>query len=417
MNGNDHQAAKLSNHAAMLLATSRRKTAMALLKRAAGLSDLAGVHANLAIAHTTLGNYAEASKILHGLVTKNNDDLAAWHAYGVLSLVAGLPEDAVECFKKCIALDPDSNSNKFDRSLALMQAGRWEEGWQAYECRKDHKPERLFPGLPRWDGTPGKHVYVWAEQGLGDTFQFARYLPRLRELSPKVILAIPPSLFDVFDGYKEIVSILGLGAATDDIDCEISLMSLPHLLGPTPDLWPADPGLLAKGLEPMALTRDFKIGLCWACGPGSHHHEERSVPFEDMLQLAETSAASFYSLQVGPAAAAITASAAQLVVTDLSPAITDDWAKTASAIKAMDIVVSTDTSVAHLAGALGKPTIMLLARRDWWRWGNSGDKTPWYPSMTIVRQEKPFHWEKEIKKVSAIISQAASDRSAKSLAA
>jgi hypothetical protein len=318
--------------------------------------------------------------------------------------------------KKCITLDPTNGTHKFDHSLALMQAGRWLEGWEAYETRKDHKPERLFEGLPRWDGSSGKNIYVWAEQGLGDTFQFARYLPKLREMSPKVILAIPPSLHGVFEGYKDVADILAFNTDAGDIDCEISLMSLPKFLGPTPDNWPQDPGLLGKTVKPMTLSRDFKVGLCWACGPSSHHHEERSVPFSEMLQLTEHSSASFYSLQVGGDASAITANSAQMVVTDLSPAITDDWAATASAIKALDLVVSTDTAVAHLAAAMGKKTIMLLARRDWWRWGNDGDKTPWYPSMTIVRQEAPFSWAKEIKKTSAIIGQAVQDRCA-SLAA
>lgn len=410
-------AARLSNHAAALLGTSQRATALALLQRAASLSTQPGITTNLAIAHMTFGDYAESSRLLHGLVTANPTDLASWHAYGVLGLVAGEPEEAITSFQRCLQLDPSTPTHRFDHSLALMQAGRWEAGWAAYEGRRNYKPERLFPGLPRWDGSPGKSVYVWAEQGLGDTFQFARYLPRLREISKRVVLAIPPSLFTLFEGYKEVVDLLVFNAEVADIECEVALMSLPYHLGQTPDRWPLDPGLLAKGLAPLPLTRDFKVGLCWACGPASHHHAERSVPFSSLVRVLENSTASFYSLQVGAAAQDISANAAQLVVTDLSPGLTDDWAQTASAIKAMDLVVSTDTSVAHLAAALNKPTIMLLARRDWWRWGNSAAKTPWYPTMTIVRQARPFCWEAEIKQVSALIGQAAQERSAKCLAA
>lgn len=415
----DDIAIRLSNQAAGLLATPQRNTAFALLKRAVSMSSRAGIKTNLAIAHTALGNYAAASEILHGLVTMDNDDLAAWHAYGVLSLVAAIPEDAVECFRKCTLLDPGNGNHRFDYALALMQAGRWQEGWEAYEARKDHKPERIFPGLQHWDGSAGKKVYVWAEQGLGDTFQFARYLPLLRQISQRVILAIPPSLFGLFDGYRDVVDILKFNEPVENIDCEVSLMSLPLHLGATPDKWPVDPGLIAKNICKMDLedSAKLKVGLCWACGPSSHHHLERSLPFKDLIAVTENAGASFYSLQVGKDAAAISLNNAQTVVKDLSPSLTDDWSATASAIKALDMVVTTDTSVAHLASALNKPTIMFLARRDWWRWGNSGDKTPWYPSMTIIRQQRPFHWDSEIQRVSAIIGQAAQDRCADSVAA
>lgn len=410
-------AAKLSNHAATLVGTPRRLTALAMLQRAAQLSPAPGIHSNLAIAHMTMGEYDIASQILHRLTTADLQNVAAWHAYGVLGLIAAQPEIAVNSFAQCRRLEPANKTYIFDHAVSLLQAGRWQEGWQAYECRRDNKPERTFPGLPRWDGRHGKAVYVWAEQGLGDTFQFARYLTPLAAVSRRVVLAIPPSLFKLFAGYKEICDILVFNTEVSDIECETPLMSLPLFLGVAPDAWPADPGLIGKTIAPLALDRPFKVGMCWAVGPTSHHHDERSVPFSELVRITENSAASFYSLQVGQDAAAITLNAAQLLVTDLSPILTDEWAHTAAAIKAMDIVVSTDTSVAHLAAAMGKPTIMLLARRDWWRWGNEGPTTPWYPTMTIIRQARPFCWEQEVRQVSALIGQAAQERSALSQAA
>lgn len=403
---------RLSNHAAGLVNSPKRKAALAYLKRAARLDPQPGILCNLAIVLTNFGYYNDASELLHKLVTHDENDLGAWHAYGVLSLVAGMPEDAVECFKKCVALDPNNGTNKFDHSLALMQAGRWEEGWDAYECRRMYKPERIFRDLPRWDGTPNKNVYVWAEQGIGDTFQFARYLAPLKEISKRVVLAIPPSLHEIFAGYKEIgVEILNFNTDAAGIDAEISLLSLPRLLGPTPDRWPADPKLLAKTVQPkfkpLAFSPKLKIGICWACNGASYHNAERSIPFEEMLQLAEEPDADFYSLQVGTPVQDIYSNAAQLIVTDLSAETSDDWCATAAAIKSMDIVVTTDTSVAHLAAILGRNTVMLLARRDWWRWGNEGLKTPWYPTMTVIRQAKPHAWAAEIQQASVIIGHAA----------
>ena len=403
-------ALKLSNYAAQLIGSPRRLTALAMLRRAAEMTKTAGVHTNLAISLMGLGVYDESSQILQRLTTENAVDLAAWHAYGVLGLIAAQPEIACQSFRQCRIIEPKILTHRFDHSCALMQANRWVEGWELYETRRDHKPERSFPGLRRWDGSEGKSVYVWAEQGIGDTLQFARYLPLLRQKSKRVVFAVPPSLFKLFAGYKEVCDIMMINTAVDDIECETPLMSLPQYLGPAPDTWPADPGLLANDIKPLTLDKPFKVGLCWAVGGTSHNHLERSVPFSQMVGLVENSAASFYSLQVGHDAGALQENDAQLLVTDLNPLLTDEWHHTAAAIKSMDMVVSTDTSVAHLAAILGKPTIMLLARRDWWRWGNAGSTTPWYPTMTIIRQKRPFYWEDEIKTASALVAQAAEVR-------
>lgn len=408
---------RLSNHAASLLHTTNRQTALALFKRAVSLDPKSpATRVNLAIAYTSFGRYAEASELLHGLVTENPADVAAWHAYGVLSLVSAQPADAVSCFERCVQLNPAAGNFKFDHALALMQNDQWAAGWEAYECRRDHKPERVFTDLPRWDGTPDQAVYVWAEQGIGDTFQFARYLPLVAAQSKRTILAVPPSLWCLFEGYKECgVELLKLGTVATDVDAEVSLMSLPHLFGATPAEWPADPGLLGKNISPRywsSTPTRLAVGLCWAVNPSSHHSLERTVPFHSLLQLTANGDIDFESLQVGPASADIARSQAQTVVVDLSGQLTDDWASTASAIKALDVVVTTDTSVAHLAAILKKPTIMLLARRDWWRWGNMGDKTRWYPTMTIIRQQTPFSWDREVQQVSALLGQAARERCA-----
>ena len=408
---------RLSNHAASQLGTSNRSMALAAFRRAAALApESAAIQANLAIALTNFGHYVEASRLLHRLVSEEPTCIGAWHAYGVLGLVTAQPEDAVSCFRACTLLDPLNGMYKFDLALSLLQAGRWVEGLEAYECRRVYKSERTFDKLPRWDGSPGKSIYVWAEQGIGDTFQFSRYLPLLKKISRRVVFALPLPLHALFEPFREHVELLQLGVDVTDIDCEVSLMSLARHLGPTPEEWPADPGLLGKHVTAVVPPGNLRVGLCWACNSTSSNYLERSVDFKDMLQLTAHAGADFYSLQVGAAAADIAKSQAQLLVTDLSDRLTDDWCATAAAIKSMDMVVSTDTSVAHLAAILGKPTVMLLARRDWWRWGNSGEKTPWYPTMTIIRQERPFSWAREIEKVSTILGRAAQARCAKAAA-
>jgi hypothetical protein len=408
--------------AAMLLNSRHRQTALPMFRRAAEMAPTDPIRCNLAIALTNFGEYAAASKILSQLLEEDKHNLAAWHAYGVLNLVAGLPDDAVECFQSCMVLDKTNGMYVFDHAYALMQAGRWVEGLAAYERRRDFNPERTFPGLSRWDGAPDKVVYAWAEQGIGDTFQFARFLPFVVAKSKRTLLALPPSLWSLFKGYQaQGVEVVRLGTIIDDVEADVPLMSLPHILKmQTPEQWPEDPGYLASDIEPLALPQDLgrlKVGMCWSCSPTSHHFRERSIPFAEMLQIAAHSDVDLYSLQVGEAAADIGINAAQFLVEDLVVNTTDDWGGTAAALKAMDVVVTTDTSVAHLSGILKKPTIMLLARRDWWRWGNAGETTPWYPTMTIVRQETPFSWAKELAKVSTLIGDAARERCAKTKAA
>ena len=404
---------RLSNHAVSQLQGPNRATALAALRRAVELDPKSqAIRANLSVALTNFGEYAEASKILHGLVTEDTGHVAAWHSYGVLGLVSAFPEDAVECFKACMLLDPSNYMYKFDHAIALMQAGRWEEGWRAYECRREYKSERSFKDIPRWDGSHGKDIFVWAEQGIGDTFQFSRYLPLLAKISKRVTFGVPAQLANLFKPYSEHADLLVLGTQLpDSIECEVSLMSLPLHLGPSPAEWPADPGLLGSNITATVPDSNFRVGLCWACSPSSANHRERSVNFTDMLQLTRHSNIDFYSLQVGAAAADIANAQAQLLVTDLSDKLTDDWCATAAAIKSVDMVVSTDTSVAHLAALMGKPTIMLIARRDWWRWGNSGTKTAWYPTMHIIRQARPYSWAAETEQASALIGQAARERS------
>ena len=400
---------RLANLATNLIGTDKSKAGIAFLKRVVDETQDVSAKINLAIAYTNIGEYVVASKILSKLVQDSPNDILVWHAYGVLSMVAGLPADAINCFQNCIKLDPTNGTLEFDLSLALLQSGLWEKGFEAYESRRDFNPEKSFPGLPKWDGSEGKSVYVWCEQGLGDSFQFSRYIPWLAtEKKCKVTFACPENTHAVFVGFSKYAKIVHLVKDVSGIDCEVPLMSLAHHYGTTQGNVPEDPGLIGSTIEAAEVFTDkFKVGLCWGCNPKSVHHRERSLPFQDLLQVVENSDCDFFSLQVGDKAADISANAAQMVVKDLSHELEGNWVATVAYIKAMDYIVTTDTSVAHLAAILKKPTITFLARRDWWRWGNEGSTTPWYPTMHIIRQEKPFSWAKEVAKASAIIGAAA----------
>jgi len=420
-----------ARHVSNMVAATVSSPTAPLAKRKAALHMLERIHAldpgprtlmNIAVVNTKLGNYREAEEQLDAVLLANPEYLGAHHARGVLHLVMDKPRQAIDDFKRCIDLAPDELNHRLDLSMALLQAGLWADGFDMYETRKQINPERTLKGVAPWKGDPdpyGLHLYVWAEQGIGDTFQFSRYLPWACSRAKRVTFAVPYTLLDIFEPWTAYLPNLEVtafsGYVPETVNAETSLMSLAHWSGTafSSDV-PQDPGYISVWAQQRFLTGKhcplvrqgpmLKAGLVWACNPGSAHSAERSVPFEDMLTLIKLPQFEFYGLQVGERAADITAHQAQTFVTDLSPWILDDWSRTVTCIQQMDVVISTDTSVAHLAALMNKPTYMLLARRDWWRWG-SDVTTPWYPTMNIARPRKPFVWDDALDQVTGWLSQ------------
>lgn len=396
------EAERLNNIGSQLYRDGKRQVALSLIKKALYFDPKNdGIICNLACVLTNFGRYEEAAKIFHDLVSRKPTNILAWHGYGVLNLVSGRPNYAQECFSRCIDLDPENGSYKFDLACAVIQLGNWKQGLKLYECRRKWKPERTFKDLTGWTGEAGQKVYVWAEQGIGDTIQFSRYIPWMSKICEKLTFAVPPYLLDLFKPFEKYCQVVSLVGAMIDADYHVPLMSLAHYHGMDKYVGPADFG--------TRTPNGYKIGICWACNPSSANYRERSIPLVDLLRLTELPF-EFHSLQVGSSASDASREASQNLIIDHSAECTENWLKTRDIISECDYVVSTDTSVAHLASSMGVPTIMFLARRDWWRWGNEGSSTLWYPSMTIIRQEIPFKWEKEIDQAYAILEKAARER-------
>lgn len=406
---------KLNNIGASLLGGDKARVGMAMLARCVRETNDFSARCNYAIGLSNAGRWDEANELLRDLDKEKPYDIGVLHALGVLNLVRGYPEAARQFFLRCALLDPSNGTFKFEQALAVLQSGDWAQGFAMYECRREWRPERVFASLPRWTGEHGRKVYVWAEQGIGDTLQFSRYLPWLKSISSKVVLAVPADLKDLMRDCSA-DQIISFAEDVTDVDCEVSLMSLAHMHYNDQGGFAVDPTKFVD--KPLLIDRydGLRVGLCWACNPSSAAWRERSIPFQDLLSLTTNPRAQFYSLQVGGAAADIANAGAQVLVKDMSEHLIDDWRMTLRLIMSLDLVVTTDTSVAHLAASVGKPTIMFLARRDWWRWGNEGQRTLWYPSMTIVRAERPYSWVKEIDYVSGLIDKAV-DEHCKTLAA
>lgn len=319
----------------------------------------------------------------------------AWASLGfVLTIQASLPAAIASC-DRAIALDADFALAHWNRGVAMLLGGDFTAGFAAYEWRKRHPLYRHhFTPLsaPDWEGEPldGKRLLVRAEQGFGDTIMLARFLPDLAARAARVTLACPPTLFPLFAGLG--VGLHPLDQPPPEADCAIDQMSLPHRLGLTAPIIPRSKGYLAadpsravrwRAVLP-AMPGRRKIGLVWAGNPGHGNDRRRSLPPHALAPLLERPGIDFVALQLG-------ARHDEYPIPSLAPLI-GDYGDTAAILAQLDAVVTVDTSIAHLAGAMGIPCHVLLSAACDWRWRLGYDTTPWYDSMVLHRQRRLGDW-------------------------
>jgi len=334
-------------------------------------------------------------------------------------------------FRRAFSLDPSFHQAGFDLAYVLLLNGNYRDGFEKYELRLEREGAAyLRPGtVPRLaPGRKGVMVLVRAEQGLGDTIHFARFLAPLKEkISGKVVLECQPQLFDLLrtaDGADGVVpQRADHTPANVERDAEIPLLSLPYFLGLTPDTIPApvpyihvDGDITARWGERLRAEGRpgyLKIGIAWAGNPKNTGDRGRSTGFQQFLPLLGTDSGDFYSLQYGKDALAEignTSGTARLhIMTEDIKAFTE----TAALIKNLDLVITVDSVIGHLAGALGAPVWNLLPFVPDWRWGLKGENTPWYPSMRLFRQRSPGGWHETIDRVLRELAGRASENAVK----
>jgi len=333
-----------------------------------------------------------------------------WDVLGLHATILGDHDKAIKCYERAAALGAvGAPQSAFDATCARLRAGMFAEGWRGFEGRGALRPSFTPSPLPRWNGAAKGHVYVWAEEGVGDKIQFARFLPWVKETAGQVTFATDPSTLSLFWGYTrgQINVIEGAAAAPEGCDYQIGIASLPGLYGVDLDRLPPDPGLLTySDVNGRIEASGLRVGIVWA-GNAKHPNDRwRSLPFELLLELASDPRTDLFSLQCGPRAGDIAAARAQRLVTDLSGLIEFDWSQCASLIKSqIDLLVTADTGVAHVAAALNVPTFVLLSRHSDWRWLWDRDDSPWYPSIRLFRQDKFGDWKPVVARVRALIAE------------
>ncbi|MCC7168395.1 MAG: hypothetical protein IT565_12590 [Rhodospirillales bacterium] len=305
------------------------------------------------------------------------------------------PDEYLKWVEKALELRPDYPEAQWERALALLTLGDYGRGLPAYEARwgLERSPPRTFD-KPRWDGQPlsGQTLFLHDEQGFGDAIQFARFAAQAAARGARVVLECQPELMRLFASLPGVAELVARGAPAPAFDCYAPLLSLPGLFGTTLDTLPAlVPYLAPPEDRPIVLPseRRRKIGLVWA---GKTTPRDRSIALGRLIDLMGDPRLAFYGLQVGPRAADIQAEAAGALITDLSAHLTD-FAATAAVLSQLDVLVTIDTAIAHLAGALGVPTYVLLLYHSDWRWGAAGTATPWYPSLKLFRQARFDDWQ------------------------
>ncbi len=319
-------------------------------------------------------------------------------------------DEAIELFRKAILLNPDYPAGHWNLSLTLLMIGCFSEGWPEYEWRWKLKGviNRTDIDRPLWDGSDlqGKRILLYAEQGFGDTIQFIRYVSLVIKRGGRVVLECQPELASLMAGREGIEEIIRYGEPLPDFDIQCPLLSLPLIFhtdfstipNSTPYLSVA-PTVIRKWKDCLNSNKSkYRVGLVWAGKPGHSNDCNRSLSLEKLNPLARIPGVTYYSLQKGEAAAQTKDPPPGMNLMDVSGELTD-FAETGGLIQNLDLIISADTSVAHLAGALGKPVWTLLPFSPDWRWLLDRDDTPWYPTMRLFRQQIQRDWAGVIQKV------------------
>ena len=312
-------------------------------------------------------------------------------------------------YRRALALDPTHAGAHFSLAVELLRQGEYEEGWREYEWRWtwdkfDDRPRDW--AQPQWRGEPlnGARILLHAEQGLGDAMQFVRYAPLVAARGGVVYLEASRRLTRLFASVPGVTGVVAKGDPLPPCDWQCPLMSLPLAFGTTVETIPAPVPYLQATPVPLEPATDLpdgtrcRVGLVWAGNPLYRRDARRSIALELFSDLTRMDGLRWYSLQVGEPAEALATPPPGLTLVDLGPR-QRDLADAASLVASLDLVITVDTSVAHLAGAMGKPVWILVPKPSDWRWLLNRVDSPWYPTARLFRQRVAGDWAQVVNDV------------------
>ena len=363
---------------------------------------------NLAALLRQTGEFAAALDYARQAVNANPESAEALVNLGNAEKDNGYSESAVTTYRRAISAQHDFALAHWNLALSLLSLGDMAEGFEEMAWRWKWND---FPGIrrnffqPNWNGEDlkGKKVFLHPEQGLGDTIHFMRYAPIVKQLADYVYLELPQAIVPLAQKQVLADEIINQGDTLPDFDFHAPFMDLPRILGTTLETIPADgpyllvdPKLRQKWRNWKQQYSGTKIGLNWYGNPANPAERFRKIPPEDLTPLSDLAGINWFNLQKdeGTNVSSDLSDKFNLIDTGPSP-----LQETAALIMELDLVITTDTAVAHLAGALGKPVWILLHHAPDWRWLTSGDTNLWYPTARLFRQSTPGDWQEVIENV------------------
>jgi tetratricopeptide (TPR) repeat protein len=375
-------------------------------------------HSNLGTVYRAENRLAEAIECYQRALEVRPDFVETLSNLGNVFKLQGRMAEARICYDQSLRLKPDHAQARYNRSSLLLAAGEWEHGWADYESRWqcDDFPKRPF-AKPVWKGEPlqKRVLLVHAEQGLGDTLHFARYVKRIGSPAGKVLFEVPPLLVRLFE-QSDFRNLVVQGAPLPDFDVYVPLMSLPGILGTTLENIPAevpylsaDPALVDVWRDQIGAKPGFKVGIAWQGKTTYKDDRFRSIPLARFGPLAQEGV-ELISLQKGPGAEQLAELEGRFHVTDFPSSFDHQhgpFMDTAAVMKNLDLVITTDTAIAHLAGALAVPVWVALSISPDWRWLLEREDSPWYPTMRLFRQTSFDEWQPVFERIAGELARAA----------
>jgi tetratricopeptide (TPR) repeat protein len=388
---------------------------MAILK----MPNHGGAYTNLGNVYNKLHDYKTAAKMHEKSIELEPNGSNAYSNVGTSYKYLGLSDKAITSYKKAIELDPNFVNAHFDLATMYLASEDFKNGWKEYEWRfrkeemiphiikhKDIFTKPLFTGV---EDIKGKTLLLHSEQGYGDSIQFIRFAPQLKEkFGCKIAVKCREGLKELFKTIDEIDVIVDRSEETPAFDYQLSIMSMPFILDmkstdELPKKMPYLKAIFDKDLEIKKEKDKINIGICWSASLTGESYEGKVFDLKFFEPLMNNPKINLYSLQVGDGSEDIKNFKYEDKIVDLTHKLTD-FSKTASLINELDLVISSDTAVAHLTGALNKPVWIPLQKIPDWRWTNKGETTKWYPSAKLFRQKTAKVWESVFQSINAKLS-------------
>ena len=399
----------LQERGLVFIAIGKFAEAIADFERAVSLKpDFTEAYSDLGCALTKTRQLEMASTAFRKALAIDPRHVAALNNLGSVLVDLDRPQEALGYFDRAIAVDPGYAEAHLNKAIIMLRLGDLQGGWIEYEwrwkCPSQNLGDRRFD-KPLWLGAEpitGKVVLLHNDQGLGDALQFCRYVPLLKARGAEIILEIDGPLNALLSRLPGISRCLAKGAPLPSFDFHCPLTSLPLAFSTTLDTIPSEVPYLPRASDEagpqLGPSQRPRIGLVWSGNPNHLNDHNRSLPLEDLLPLLDGVEAQFVSLQKNARAEDEQLLRLRSDVLDLGPALRD-FAATAAVVEQLDLVISVDTSVVHLAGGLGRPLWILLPHIPDWRWLIDRDDSPWYPTARLFRQTATRDWTEVVKRV------------------